>query len=87
MAYQNSVKENFLGVSREILLRDGPVSFACAGAMLDGIKRQFDVDIAVSFTAAGPTADEKSAVGDVYVGLDLKGERYLCICNSKGVGK
>lgn len=85
VAYQNSVKENLLGVSREILLQDGAVSFACAGAMLDGVKRQFDVDIAVSFTGnAGPTADEKSAVGDVYVGLDLKGEQYLLYLQLEG---
>lgn len=78
VAYQNSVKENLLGVPAAVLDGEGPVSFTCAGAMLDGVQRHFAPDIAVSFTGnAGPTADRHSEVGEVYVGLDVPDGRYL----------
>ena len=71
ISYTNAVKNRILGVSQEILDRDGPVSESCARAMAEGVRQLTGADLAVSVTGvAGPDPDERGVpVGIVYIGL------------------
>lgn len=71
VSYWTDIKAQVLGVPRELLDRDGPVSDSCARAMAEGARRITGADIAVSVTGvAGPDPDERGvAVGTVYIGL------------------
>lgn len=77
ISYCNEVKENVLGVSREILDRYGAVSVWTAGAMASGVRKLLKADVAVSVTGlAGPGGDEFGhEVGTVFIG-------YECISRS-----
>ena len=79
ICYMNQIKEEVLGVSREILDRYGAVSPWTAGAMATGVRRLLQADIAVSVTGlAGPGGDEFGhAVGTVYIGLDCPGKSLV----------
>ncbi len=71
LTYSNEVKTEQLGVSSEILERDGAVSEACAVAMAVGCRKLFGSDYALSVTGiAGPDggSDDKP-VGTTYIGL------------------
>ena len=72
ISYTNWVKENLLGVSREILDHYGAVSQWTAGAMASGVRKALDADIAVSVTGlAGPGGDEFGhPVGTVFIGYE-----------------
>ena len=74
LTYQNEVKEQMLGVSRETLLRDTEISEACAREMAVGILQKLDADVAVSATGlAGPGGGtEETPVGTVFVGIAMK---------------
>ncbi len=75
VAYADRVKESFLGVSPELLVRRGAVSAETAEAMAEGVRKKFGAELAVSTTGiAGPTggSDEKP-VGLVYTGLAWDG--------------
>jgi PncC family amidohydrolase len=71
VAYANDVKERILGVSSEILAREGAVSEACATAMAQGALERLEADFALSVTGiAGPeggSADKP--VGTFYIGV------------------
>jgi PncC family amidohydrolase len=69
VAYANSAKMQLLGVSEEILKTKGAVSEECARAMVDGARKAFGAQIAVSTTGiAGPGgATERKPVGLVYI--------------------
>ena len=55
IAYQNSIKSDFLGVSEQTLTDYGAVSSATAMAMAEGCRHRFSTDVAVSITGiAGP---------------------------------
>lgn len=55
VSYANTVKRDLLGVSQEVLDRDGAVSLACAEAMAAGVRARLGADLAVSATGiAGP---------------------------------
>ena len=71
VAYSNEVKEELLGVSKEILQADGAVSEHCAAAMAEGVRAALGADYSVATTGiAGPGGgtDEKP-VGLVYVAV------------------
>ena len=71
ISYDNSVKENVLGVSGEVLRTVGAVSPECAAQMATGARRLLKTDVAVSVTGiAGPDggSDEKP-VGLVWFAL------------------
>jgi nicotinamide-nucleotide amidase len=56
--YATGLKERWLGVSPELLAREGPVSEACARAMAEGILARSGADVAVALTGlAGPGGD------------------------------
>lgn len=70
ISYDNSVKENVLGVSREILDGVGPVSSECAAQMARGARELLKTDLAVSVTGlAGPGGDGVHPAGYVWFGL------------------
>ncbi|WP_078380836.1 competence/damage-inducible protein A [Sutcliffiella halmapala] len=72
VCYTNDIKENVLGVSKEILDQFGAVSEECARDMADCAKKLFQTDIGVSFTGvAGPGTMDGKPVGTVYIGLAL----------------
>ena len=71
VSYWSSMKQDVLGVPREILDTCGAVSEECARAMAEGARKLTGADIAVSVTGvAGPDPDERGVgVGIVYIGL------------------
>ncbi|HOE61302.1 MAG TPA: nicotinamide-nucleotide amidohydrolase family protein [Kiritimatiellia bacterium] len=55
VSYANAVKCGMLGVTPEILARDGAVSAVCAEAMACGVRERLGADLAVAVTGvAGP---------------------------------
>lgn len=72
ISYTNSVKEKLLGVPHDILERYGAVSPWTAGAMVSGVRKMLDSDVAISVTGlAGPGGDEfGNPVGTVYIGYE-----------------
>ncbi|MHC5252495.1 competence/damage-inducible protein A [Listeria kieliensis] len=81
VTYQTSIKQAILGVSREVIERDGVVSAACAKEMAEKIREKCESQIGISFTGvAGPDSLEGHAAGTVYIGLSVEGfptETYL----------
>ena len=71
ISYDNSIKEQLLGVPNEILLTVGAVSEETAVAMAKGVRKLLRADLAVSVTGiAGPNADgTNKPVGLVYVAV------------------
>ena len=70
ISYTNEIKINQLGVSPELLNREGAVSATVAQAMAMGVREKLQADIAVSVTGlAGPDGDEfGNPVGTVFIG-------------------
>ena len=81
VSYDNSVKENLLGVERQTLEDVGAVSHDTACQMAMGVKRAIKTDIGISTTGiAGPGGGSpEKPVGTVYVGIAYKDtvEGYL----------
>lgn len=75
VAYDNSVKENVLGVKAETLSAFGAVSYETAREMAQGVKRALNTSIGISTTGiAGPGGGtEKKPVGTVYIGIAIDG--------------
>jgi competence/damage-inducible protein CinA-like protein len=70
LTYTNKMKTELLGVSEEIIERDGAVSQETAEAMAIGARRRTNSTFALSITGeAGPEPSGKVPVGTVYVGL------------------
>lgn len=72
ISYTNAVKASVLGVPGPILDTFGAVSAETAGAMVSGVRKLLNADIAVSVTGlAGPSGDEfGSPVGTVFIGYE-----------------
>ena len=88
ICYTNWVKENILGVGREVLEQFGAVSKPVAGAMAAGARKQLQADVAVSVTGlAGPGGDDYgNPVGTVYIGFecDTKSEvKQFCFLGDR----
>lgn len=88
ICYTNWVKENMLGVGREVLEQFGAVSRPVAGAMAAGARKQLQADVAVSVTGlAGPGGDDYgNPVGTVYIGFesDTKSEvKQFCFSGDR----
>lgn len=71
VVYSNEEKRRMLGVTAEVLAKDGAVSEACARQMAEGAQRAFDVDLAISVTGvAGPDGGTiEKPVGTVWIAL------------------
>ena len=70
-SYANSVKENVLGVSPDIIRQHGAVSSECAAAMAEGVRKLTGSDFAISTTGiAGPDGGSaEKPVGLVWIGV------------------
>jgi nicotinamide-nucleotide amidase len=79
VTYSNEAKETLLGVSADLLLREGAVSSAVAAAMAEGALLRSASDFALSTTGiAGPGGGSPAKpVGTVYFGLAEKGKPTL----------
>ncbi len=75
IAYSNESKHNLLGVTHEILDKNGAVSRECAAAMVQGTLTHSLADMALSVTGiAGPAGGTpEKPVGLVYIGWGLRG--------------
>lgn len=70
VAYATSMKQDVLGVSREVLATHGVVSSECAVAMARGVVAVTGAAYAVSTTGvAGPEPQDGHPPGTVHVGL------------------
>ncbi len=71
VSYDNSVKENVLGVDGDVLKKYGAVSAPVAVMMARGARETLKTDIAVGVTGiAGPESDfTKKPVGLIYIAL------------------
>ena len=67
VSYWTEIKESVVGVSHKTVKEYGVVSEQTAFEMADNVKREFETDIAVSFTGnAGPDTMEGKPAGLVY---------------------
>jgi nicotinamide-nucleotide amidase len=84
VAYDTAVKQSVLGVSAELLAREGAVHPDVACEMADGVRRVLAVDgvpadIGVATTGvAGPDPQDGKAPGTVYVAVSI-GDRVEAV--------
>ncbi|ASZ09462.1 CinA family protein [Mesoplasma chauliocola] len=72
ISYQNSFKQNIVGVDERIIKKYGVVSEECAIEMAQKTLKQTRTDFTISFTGnAGPNALEEKEIGLA----------YICICS------
>jgi nicotinamide-nucleotide amidase len=70
VAYATEAKAALLGVDRELLATDGPVSEPAAAAMAAGARRAFGADLGLATTGvAGPTEQDGRPVGTLCLGV------------------
>lgn len=76
VSYDNSVKENVLGVKNATLYAYGAVSSQTAQEMAQGVKKALNTDVGISTTGiAGPGGGSaEKPVGTVYIGIAINGE-------------
>ncbi|WP_022893435.1 CinA family protein [Agromyces subbeticus] len=80
VAYDTAVKRSVLGVSAELLAREGAVHPEVARQMADGVRRVLAVDgraadLGIATTGvAGPTWQDGEPPGTAYVGVAFEGE-------------
>ena len=72
IAYSNEIKENLLGVNKNVIVKNGSVSQDVALQMAKGVKDKFDSDIGVGITGiSGPSGGtNKKPVGLVYISIN-----------------
>ncbi len=90
VTYSNGAKRDVLGVSREILVREGAVSEAAARAMAEGVLAQTPVDLSVAVTGiAGPTGGSPDKpVGTVHMASACRdGETVHRLCQFGDLGR
>ena len=71
IVYSNQIKMKVLGVTRELLMKEGAVSEAVARHMALSVRGRFDADIGLGITGiAGPSGGSTAKpVGLVFIGL------------------
>jgi nicotinamide-nucleotide amidase len=70
VSYATDAKADLLGVDRDLLASEGPVSEAAAGAMAEGARRAFGADLGLATSGvAGPTEQDGRPVGTVCLGV------------------
>jgi len=80
VAYDTTVKHTLLGVSADLLGREGAVHPEVARQMADGVRRVFEVegrpaDLGIATTGvAGPDGQDGKAPGTVFVGIAMGDE-------------
>jgi PncC family amidohydrolase len=77
VAYSSAMKSKVLGVSQELIEKEGVVSAATASAMAQAVRRLCSTDIGLATTGeAGPQAATDAPVGTVFIGLAVGEETY-----------
>lgn len=72
ISYQNSFKQNIIGIDEQVIKKYGVVSEQCATEMAEKTLNLTNSDFAISFTGnAGPLALEGKDVGLA----------YICVCS------
>ena len=86
ICYTNWVKHNVLGVPMETLDTHGAVSQETAAAMVSGVRKLLQADVAVSVTGlAGPGGDEfGNPVGTVFIGYQDEKQTVVKHCCFQG---
>ena len=86
VTYANSAKHKYLNVDNEIFEKYGAVSYECAHAMAEGLKKLSNCDIAVCTTGiAGPGGGTpEKPVGLVYISISTKDIHCFCRLNLDG---
>lgn len=85
VTYQSETKERLLSIDHDIIAKYGVVSKEIASLMCVNGKAILNSDICVSFTGnAGPNAMENKLVGEVYIGINFKGDISVYKLNLKG---
>ncbi|MDD3591595.1 MAG: CinA family protein [Sulfurovum sp.] len=87
VTYANEIKEQWLGVPKEILETKGAVSQECVEYMLEGMEKMAASDYTLAVSGiAGPTGGtEFKPVGTVYIGLRTPaGKNEVRHCLFKG---
>lgn len=80
VAYATEVKHSLLGVSAELLAREGAVHPEVARQMADGVRRTLEVagrpaDVGVATTGvAGPDPQDGASPGTVFLGVAMGGD-------------
>ena len=86
VSYANSVKQEVLGVSQEILTKHGAVSSECVASMAEGVRKLTGTDFAVATSGiAGPGGgSEEKPVGLVWIGVSSSAgtETFRLVFNS-----
>jgi nicotinamide-nucleotide amidase len=74
VAYATDLKASMLGVSADLLTREGAVHAEVARQMASGVCRVLAADVGVATTGvAGPDPQDGQPVGTVFVGVCLRG--------------
>lgn len=77
VSYSNKAKEKYLNIDKDAIIKYGAVSKEIAELMAENIKHLACSDIGIGITGnAGPTALEKSDVGDVWLGIVIHNKAY-----------
>ena len=78
VTYSNEAKTKYANVNPELIEKYGAVSEEVAMAMAEGIAKETNANVGVSFSGiAGPTGGtEEKPVGTVCVGIYIDGDRY-----------
>ena len=79
VTYSNEAKTKYANVSPDLIEKYGAVSEEVAMAMAEGIAKEIDANVGVSFSGiAGPTGGTaEKPVGTVCVGIYIDGEREV----------
>ena len=79
VTYANEIKEEWLGVPKEILLEHGAVSTECVDQMLSGAIKMSHADhsIAISGIAGPDGGTPDKPVGTVYIGVLVNGIKTI----------
>lgn len=79
ITYANDIKEHYLGVSKESMIRWGAVSAPTALQMAAGVQQVAGVEVGISITGiAGPGGGSaEKPVGLYFIGVALPGERWV----------
>ena len=79
VAYDNSIKEQFLEISDKLLINNGAVSSEVAIDMAENIRNKFKVDIGLSTTGiSGPSGgSEDKPIGLIYIAISTKNKKFF----------
>ena len=78
VTYSNEAKTKYANVSPDLIEKYGAVSEEVAMAMAEGIAKETEANVGVSFSGiAGPTGGtEDKPIGTVCIGIYVDGDRY-----------